>query len=293
MAQLDRLLIDDQGKIYSALSSQLRSRLGWAANDERLESFAVKHLGFVAVSFNARGAHVWFNPSTVGPRATIAAREQLRHQTPSRVLLTTVERGGERNQLLPGWQEAAMAIAAAVSASNFKRRDAHLAEKRSTDAISKFPILEQLFRQWSASDPSGEFLDALPATLAACPSLRLVLAECNLSNGTSLISRMGGAFTAFEDTWLEMASGLRVQDQADYSYGLWIAETYASVAASGAYRVDDVDIEIKRPHVGLIRSRYRRLLLPISTGRADRVMLMSANILDRTIDLRTTKSREH
>jgi hypothetical protein len=291
MAQFDRLLIDDSGQIHSAQSSQLHRRLGWSiTNDGRLGAFAVRHLGFVAFSVNGRGAHVWLCPQTAAPRATIAMREQLRLEKPARVLLTTVGNDGESSRLVPGWQEAAMAIAKAASEGNFKRRDAHLAELRDTAAIAKFPVLQELFRQWSSAGSDG-FLAALPATLEANPGLRLVLADCNLANGTSLIARMGGAFTAFEDTWLRMASGLRVQDQADYSYGLWIADTYASVAASGTFRIDDVDIEIKRPQVGLIRSRYRRLLLPITTGRPDRVTIVSANVLDRTIDLRVREAR--
>jgi hypothetical protein len=182
-----------------------------------------------------------------------------------------------------------MAIAMAVSEGSFKRRDAHLAELRDTGAIAKFPVLQELFRGW-VNDNSDRFRASLPSVLEANPGLRLVLADCNLANGTSLIASMGGAFTAFEDTWLRMASGLRVQDQADYSYGLWIADTYASVAASGTYRIDDVDIEIKRPHVGLMRSRYRRMLLPIATGRPDWVTIMSANVIDRTVDLRAGKA---
>ena len=290
MPQFDRLLIDDQGKIHSALSSQLRARLGSAAADGRVGMFAVRHLGFVAFSMNARGAHVWLCPRTAAARAIITVREQLRLEQPARVLLTTVDAAGESNRLLPGWQEAAMAIAAAVAEGTFKRRDAHLSEQKDTGAIAKFPVLQGLLKEWSTARPS-QFLASLPTTLEASPGLRLVLADCNVTNGTSLIARMGGAFTAFEETWLRMASGLRVQDQADYSYGLWIADTYASVAASGTYRIDDVDIEVKRPQVGLIRSRYRRLLLPISTGRPDHVTLVSANILDRTIDLRALKAR--
>jgi hypothetical protein len=290
MALSDRLLIDDSGQIYSAQSSQLHRRLGWSTIDGRLGTFAVRHLGFVAFSVNERGAHVWLCPQTAAPRAIIAVREELRLEKPVRVLLTTVGADGDSSRLLPGWQEAAMAIAMAVSESSFKRRDAHLAELRDAEAIAKFPVLQHLFRGW-VSDSSDRFRASLPSVLEANPGLRLVLADCNLANGTSLIASMGGAFTAFEDTWLRMASGLRVQDQADYSYGLWIADTYAGVAASGTYRIDDVDIEIKRPHVGLIRSRYRRMLLPIATGRPDWVTIMSANVIDRTIDLRAGKAK--
>lgn len=289
MAQFDRLLIDDHGQVHSADSRQLHRRLGCATADGRLGTFAVRHLGFVAFSINERGARVWLSPLTAAPRAIITVRERLRLEKPARVVLTTVSSEGESNRLLPGWQEAALAIATAVSEGSFKRRDAHLARQKDVEAIAKFPVLQNLFEQWSATAQSSRFLASLPSTLEASPTLRLVVAECNLANGTSLIARMGGAFTAFEETWLRMASGLRVQDQADYSYGLWISDTYASVAASGTYRIDDVDIEVKRPHVGLIRSRYRRLLLPITTGRSDRVTIMSANVLDRTIDLRALK----
>lgn len=290
MPQSGSLLIDDHGKIHSAHSSQLQRRLGCAAADGRLNAFAVRNLGFVAFSIDARGARIWLSPRTAAPRAILTVREQLRLEKPARVLLTTVGPDGEGNRLFPGWQEAAMAVAMAVSENSFKRRDAHLSRQKDASAIAKFPILQDLLQQWSTTQPPL-FLTSLPSSLEANPNLRLVLAECNLANGTSLIARMGGAFTAFEETWLRMASGLRVQDQADYSYGLWIADTYASVAASGTFRIDDVDIEVKRPHVGLIRSRYRRLLLPIATSRSDRVTIMSANIIDRTIDLRALETK--
>jgi hypothetical protein len=290
MVYLDRLLIDDHGRIYSAHSGELHRRLGLAATDSRLSSFALRNLGFVAFSIDTRGARIWLSPETAAPRAILAVREQLRRAKPARVLVTTVDGDGETNRLYPGWQEAAIAIAMTVSEGAFRRREAHLSQQRDASAIAKFPVLQTLYQQWSSQRPS-QFLASIPSTLAAAPGLRVVVAECNLDNGTSLIANMGGAFTAFEDTWLRMASGLRVQDQADYSYGLWIANTYASVAASGSSWIDDVDIEVKRPQVGLIRSRYRRLLLPVTTGRPDHVTIVSANIIDRTIDLRTPKAQ--
>src|SRR5690606_34104763 len=113
MVQFDRLLIDDHGKIYSAQSSELQRRLGPAAADGRLGTFAVRNLGFVAFAIDARGARVWLSPDTAAPRAILTVREQLRLAKPSRVLLTTFGSGGEKNRLIPGWQEAAMVIATA------------------------------------------------------------------------------------------------------------------------------------------------------------------------------------
>jgi hypothetical protein len=102
-----------------------------------------------------------------------------------------------------------------------------------------------------------------------------------------MIRHMGGSFPAFDDKWLRLSVGLRVQDQCDYGYGLWIANTYAGVASSGTAQIDDVDAEISHPRSGLVRSRYRRLILPVVGRCADRVTMLSANILDRTIDLRS------
>ncbi|MGE3992211.1 hypothetical protein [Pseudorhodoplanes sp.] len=290
MASLDRFLIGDCGRIYSAQSSQLLRRLGRAVVDGRVITFAVRNLGFVAFSIDSRGSRIWLSPRTAAPKAVIAIRDELRRERPVRVLLTLLADDGETIRIYPDWQEAAIAIALAVSEGTLRRRDAYLSQERSTGAIEKFPVLMELYKQWSA-EPPARFLTSVASSLEANAGLRIVLADCNLANGTSLIARMGGAFTAFEDRWLRIASGLRVQDQADYSYGLWIASTYASVAASGAVRIDDVDIEVKRPHVGLIRSRYRRLLLPIAASRPDHVTILSANILDRTIDLRLSQAQ--
>jgi hypothetical protein len=288
MANPIPLLIDEYGKLHPADSVELHRQLGVGANTG-VAALAIQNLGYVGFGIGPRGARIWLSPLHAKPRAILAAREQLRRQKPARTLLTMQDRNENPSRLIVGWQEASMAIALAVSEARFKRPDAFLSELKHDAALAKFPALQELHRLW-ATTAGSDFLAAAYSVFEASPQLRCVLVDCDLTTGTSLINRMSGAFTAFEDSWLGMARGLRIQDQADYSYGVWIAETYARAAASGVPRIDDVDVEVARPGTGLIRSRYRRLLLPLATRRSDHLMLLSANILDRTIDLRAVQA---
>jgi hypothetical protein len=246
----------------------------------------VHQLGFIAISSSRRATRLLLNPNVASSRAILAARDYLRRNKPSRTALEIADRDGAVVALISGWERACLEIAAVITQARVERPKARLSRQLDQTALVKFPILAELCRLW-ASTSRSEFLKSSEKLLRGIQGVRYVLADCDLASGTTLIRHMSGSFPAFDDKWLRVSVGQRVQDQCDYGYGLWIASTYAGVASSGAAQIDDVDAEITHPRSGLVRSRYRRLILPISNCGTDRFTMLSANMLDRTIDLRS------
>jgi hypothetical protein len=254
-------------------------------NDREL---LVQRLGFIAICSSRRATRVRLNLNVASSRAVISTRDYLRRNKPARTVLVIIEPDGSNRSFISGWERACLEIAAAITRSRFDRPQAHISRPLDEGGLAKFPILAELRRLW-ASTASSEFVTKSQDILHGMQGVRCVLADCDLASGTTLIRHMSGSFPAFDDKWMQLSVGLRVQDQCDYGYGRWIANTYAEVASSGTVLIDDVDAEIAHPRSGLVRSRYRRLILPVASCRSDCITLLSANILDRTIDLRSIK----
>ena len=80
-----------------------------------------------------------------------------------------------------------------------------------------------------------------------------------------------------------------MEDQPDYAYGKWLTEVYGNVVARRAPSLDDVDAVITWPQQPRISYRYRRLVMPFQSKR-DSTLLLSATVIDPTIDLRVKPS---
>ena len=105
-------------------------------------------------------------------------------------------------------------------------------------------------------------------------------------DGRLTIMDIGSGFEALGKTWQEHARGLPVEQQPDYDYGCWVQGMFRSVQETRRPRLDEVDATVRRPHRNdHIRVRYRRLILPFTCKRRAGACLLSASVVDRTIDL--------
>lgn len=146
-------------------------------------------------------------------------------------------------------------------------------------ATDKLPgALDELVRLWRPGAPLSEPM----LRLLGHRQLRFMIADRHPDDRNlriRMIARDG--FIGLDHAWLSIAPGLSVQDQPDYVFGQWIAAAYVAALEQGAPCVEDVDVRVWRPNAGAIRSRYKRVILPLDAGRT----VMSVTSVDRMIDL--------
>jgi hypothetical protein len=107
-------------------------------------------------------------------------------------------------------------------------------------------------------------------------------------HGHLKFSAFGRNWTIYKDArWLTRCIGQRVEDQPDYLYGRWVADTYREAMLRYEPVLHDVDVIVRDPtEAGKERRiQYNRLLIPVK-GPGGNHQLLSTSCLDLGVDLR-------
>jgi hypothetical protein len=176
-------------------------------------------------------------------------------------------------------------MAEQVAASRRHPASAYLSRELPIDMLRNTDgALSSLLAQWAYSKQvydSATLANTLMETLHA----RFMVVEP--VDGRLTIVDVGSGFESIGKTWRENARGLPIEEQPDYDYGRWVRGMFCSVQETLKPRLDEVDATIRRPHRNdQLRVRYRRLILPFTNGERAETCLLSASVVDQTIDLR-------
>src|SRR5215510_5120213 len=107
------------------------------------------------------------------------------------------------------------------------------------------------------------------------------------SGGRLCIADVGAGFVAYDEVWRGGARGQPVENQPDYAFGMWVREVFEDVFQRWLPRLDAIDAIVRRPRIGdNVRVCYRRLILPCWRVKSGTPLLLSASVVDDSIDLR-------
>jgi hypothetical protein len=115
------------------------------------------------------------------------------------------------------------------------------------------------------------------------------LSTCfDCDKGHIKFAEFGRNWTIYKDErWLTRCIGQRVEDQPDYLYGKWVADTYREAMLRNEPVLQDVDVIVRDPTESgrERRIQYNRLMLPVK-GTDGTDQLLSTSCLDLRVDLR-------
>jgi hypothetical protein len=284
---MSSLLFDDRGQIWDARSCWLAEDLCSSLRGEELVRYAVRNLGFIAVKKIDRSLRIRLRPAVVSPIAFSALVYYLADNGPERVLVSVLDRDW-RHALFGSLEAAIQHLLSLCRASQDDRSDDFVRRSKALNALDPNSALGELYRLWrDAGGPIPH--ERLGSLLERGLQGRYVLVERHKSYPDLTLRAVGPGFLSYDQRWLSLASGLRVEDQPDYYYGQWVAQAYREVTRNPAPRLEDVDAIINTARLGRSRVRYTRLIVPVLFSSGPECLL-GASLIDPAINLRVEVS---
>lgn len=280
-------LFDDRGESWEGGSLRLADALQASIIGDELTNYAVRNLGFVAVSETESMARIRLRASIVSPVAFSALLYWLHDRVKDRFVLSFLESEWS-HEVLGTRDEVVHRLMQRISARTNDREGDFLQAPRPLQSLPASSPLRAVLNIWSETEGVYDRARLHPLLESALDG-RFVLIEARTGASNLLIKDIGSGLRKPAQHWLARSIGLRVEDQPDYAYGKWVARSYRDVINSGEPDLGDVDAVISWPQASRQSFRYRRLLLPFRTAD-NSAMLLGATLADPSINLRVKVS---
>jgi hypothetical protein len=286
-AVIECQLFDARGVVWGGGTALLADALQSSIVGDDLTNYAVRNLGFIAVSQTESMARIRLRPSIVSPVAFSALLYWLHDRPKDRFVLSFLESEWS-HEVLGARDDVVRKLMLRIDARGSDREGDFLQAPRALHTLPTSSPLRAVLNIWSETE--GVFdASRLHPLLERALDGRFVLVEARTDSSNLLIKDIGSGLRKPAQHWLARSIGLRVEDQPDYAYGKWVARSYRDVINSGEPDLGDVDAVISWPQASRQTFRYRRLLLPFRTT-GDSAMLLGATLADPSINLRVKAS---
>ena len=282
-------IIDDDGSVWERPFQRIKQLLCCELNDSKFANYAIKNLGFVHIRTTRHGLIISLRPRVTHPVAFAAAVYLLSDFPNERVVISTLDDscnyfvGRGRDDAVKRLVDE-MTRTEATTSFDFLRRP------RRIEQVPRDSSLAELMACWARGTTTFD-AERLSPVFQNILRGRFALLAPQSDGHTLIIQDWGYGFHSYDDRWLAIARGLRFEDQPDYRYGCAAAGAYRGVLRSGQPVLEDIDAVVNKPRHGRQRVQYTRLILPIRTPRGE-TRLLSASLMDPTIDLRSARSHE-
>jgi len=278
------LLIDQCGSVWDEHSGRLRLHFNAPISSHALPSFLIRNVGYVGVKVDGDTALVKAAPAHVSYRAFSVAVEMLEQRPMRRVALQWFD-GKWHDEIFFGPQAGAAKKRLLELMLQRRQNGRHYTSSpRELDTLSELHHLHRLFAFWRSVqgkiDPEANEAELYEITGGKFLTIR------QMGNGQLSFSSIGkGLITYRDSSWAVQFAGGPVEEQPDYSFGLWIVAGYLEAFARNLPDVSDFDTIVHDARNGNSQHHsYTRLLLPIETKTGE-IQLLSAPRADRSIDL--------
>jgi hypothetical protein len=274
--------IDREGMLCSELENVVALREEFV--DERgLTEYAVKNLDVVRVWPGPRGLHVQFRPERLGMKALARLVYLLSDAQETRVVLSYFHRRWS-DEILTSTERATARILALVELVREPSSDAIFARSVQLDALHSRSPLHALAQHWKRRLSWRDFAHFVDRASDYADG-RYVLFEHDRDRHAFVFRDFGTGLPEWGKHCLSTNRGRLLDDLPDDQFGRACSAAYGDTLDRFSPMLQAVDADISWPKFGKLRSRYWRLMLPI-TDPAGRIWLLSASHADPAIDLR-------
>jgi hypothetical protein len=282
-------LFDDRGQTWEGGSLRLAEALESSIAGDELTNYAVRNLGYVAVSETETMARIRMRPSIVSPVAFSALLYWLHDRPKDRFVISFLESEWS-HEVLGGRDDVIRRLLQRIEARSNEREGDFLQVPRPLHLLSGSSPLRAMLSIWS--DSGGKYdRERLHPLLEKALDGRFVVAEAKEDRSELVIKDIGSGLRKPAQHWLSRSIGLRVEDQPDYAYGKWVAGSYRDVLRKREPDLGDVDAVIAFPQAARQSFRYRRLLLPF-VGDGTSNIVLCTSLVDPDINLRVKPRHE-
>ena len=276
-------LIDDRGTCWDNLSPDLAAYLKASLTGERLATYAVNNLGFIAIREVGGSTHIQLRPAVVKPVALAACLYWIgdRQKRLERIAISFHEHQW-RHCIFGSFNSAVRALAQCVKVGQEDR--CRLNSRRSVrpgDEALPGPVAA-LLQYWSQV---GGLHDAVPFDhlLHSVLQDRYFMLSASGEDQQLIIEKIGSNYRMFDEGWRARARGCRVEDMPDFSYGAWVADAYRQALTTGEPQIDRIDAILDVVGAGLSRVHYTRIIAPFRT-RDNRRLVLSTSVVHDLVE---------
>jgi hypothetical protein len=285
---MSRWMIDDFGNMKPAGAAALAEIIGIPCPDAeddvaRLEDYAILNVGLVVVQDKGTSVRIKCRPAVLSPRAFSTLSHWLLEHPHVPALVEWFNETWDTEDA----PDARTAVNLVSYIVELKQR----APVTPTDRIRAQPSV-QAARHWQRVKASvGALTKGKPDGSAYARVLdplffgRWMVGEVDAGGGGIDFVACGTGYPVL-DPFFSAREPTRTLDWIkDDQYRAWVVDGFIDVVKTGRPRFDDVDAIIDWPRFGYLRTRYWRVLVPL-TESAGRWRVLSASGNDSGIDLR-------
>jgi hypothetical protein len=276
--------IDDHGELWPEHSPSLLANVGTHRPLADVRPILEQTLGFIHFKRDRTGLHIRLRPEMVTQRALAGLLYQVFDFEHLTVLMSAYSGKSWQHEILRGRRSVLDRINAMIE--DHERTIGAEARRFISKPIgsdaSAFTLSQAAVRAVLLHMPD---IEAMSPVLDALFAQRYTIAEKLNDNGPIIIRKMGEGYRAFDPSWFDSVVGRSMDEYADQAYGRWVADTYEAAIRDGQPAYHDVDAFIHWPGTKAVRSRYKRLVVPMIRSNGQR-LLAAATMSDASIDLR-------
>lgn len=270
------MLIDPQGKIWSADGETVRRLFDSDLPRQVVIRYAVRNMGWMFVRCTAGEAVINCRPGRISDVAVAAAAYALTDNEITRARIGALD----DNNLVHGLAH----VIAALERLQASPAPAIPRLLHKSVGLSSTPFVDVQ----AEIAKSGILSLELDALRRACDHMfggRYTIATAAGPDRPVCIVGIGTRYTHFSRTFYDRAVGLRFEDGPDVKYGKWVSETMGKALDTLVPSWGEVDAEVRYANRPL-RIRYDRMIVPFANERGERFVLSTSSMRD-SIDLRT------
>ena len=283
-------IIDDFGRTFRSGSQELTNSLGYTTGGPAVELYAIENIGHIGITERRGRAHIQCRPAIMSDKAIAGLFYWLLDRRNAHVTISWFESIWhiERPMLVP--------VAMAFLSHLLERRTAWTgaAEKR---FLTEPSVAAQQIWQTALQDVLPRLRKHLPdhvtgETLNARFHGRWTVFELNANAKAARIRDRGNGYPPVFSGMSGPHKTFDFQKIGDGRYRDWISTNLAHVAELNQPQFENVDALISWPRIGLSRTRYWRIVVPVMRNHTTcRLLSVSGN--DSGINLRPDLVQKH
>ena len=278
---MERVIIDDQGVVWNDYNPRLWSSLSQRAPRDQLMEYALRNLGFVALSRRPSGLNIRLRPRVLAPAAFAALMYWLEDNAVSRAVISTYD-GDWQHRICCDALELRRQLATYSYVSSDWSDRRFLCRLESVEQLKVASALGRLYQAWHTGamqdwESASRMSDVLTGG-------RYTIGEVDDTGCVRIVS-MGSGYSTYSRNYQRAAKGTQLQEEPDRAYGQWLAGAYREAAQEGHAVYQSADTLLQGPQRDIVRVCYERLLLPLTDGHSGRYIL-SASVMSNAVNLR-------
>ena len=283
-------IIDDLGHTYQSGSPELARSLGYTTGGRPIEQYAIENIGHIALTEHSGRVHVRCRPALISQKATAELFYRLLDHSDVPVVLSWFE---------DVWHmERPMTFRVAVAFINL------LLDKRSLTAQAGGPRILSMpsaaARQlWEKTARAVVPTISRPGTamqnrdaLDGAYHGRWMLVDLNFRTNQILRICRGDGYPPLGRDLFDSLIDFDLRTIPDTDYRDWVVSRFFTAAERDMAQFESVDAIIGWPRTGDIRTRYWRIVTPVSRTK-ELCRLLSVSGGDSSINLRPDLVQKH